>query len=160
LQAIAMAIITRWFMPPDIWCGNAFSRDSGAGMPTWSSSSMARAALPAAAALEVCAHRLGDLEADGEAGIERGHRLLEDHRHVLADDAGAAGGTEGEQVGAGEPQASAVTRPSRASRPMTASMETDLPEPDSPTMATTSPSSMQPDAVDGAEQALGGRTRR
>ena len=21
LQAIAIAIITRWFMPPDIWCG-------------------------------------------------------------------------------------------------------------------------------------------
>ena len=43
LQAIAMAIITRWFMPPESWCGKAFSRVSGAGMPTWSSSSMARA---------------------------------------------------------------------------------------------------------------------
>ncbi|MCY1451387.1 hypothetical protein D9M71_682530 [compost metagenome] len=28
-----------------------------------------------------------DLEADGVAGIERGHRVLEDHRDVLADDA-------------------------------------------------------------------------
>ena len=42
LQAIAMAIITRWFMPPDIWCGKALSRLSGAGIPTCSSSSMQR----------------------------------------------------------------------------------------------------------------------
>ena len=30
--------------------------------------------------------RLHDLEADGEAGVQAGHRLLEDHRDVLADD--------------------------------------------------------------------------
>ncbi len=42
LQAIAMAIITRWLMPPDIWCGKAESRSSGAGMPTACSSSIAR----------------------------------------------------------------------------------------------------------------------
>ena len=34
--------------------------------------------------------RLADLEADREARVERRHRLLEDHRHVAADDAGAA----------------------------------------------------------------------
>ena len=43
LQAIAMAIITRWFMPPESWCGKAESRCSGAGMPTSRSSSTARA---------------------------------------------------------------------------------------------------------------------
>src|SRR6266850_8133381 len=32
------------------------------------------------------AQRLGDLEPDRKARIERGHRLLEDHRHVAADD--------------------------------------------------------------------------
>ena len=42
LQAIAMAIITRWLMPPDSWCGKACSRVSGAGMPTSASSSTAR----------------------------------------------------------------------------------------------------------------------
>ena len=41
-QAIAMAIITRWFMPPDSWCGKARSRVSGAGMPTWANSSTTR----------------------------------------------------------------------------------------------------------------------
>ena len=29
LQAIAMAIITRWFMPPESWCGKASSRVAG-----------------------------------------------------------------------------------------------------------------------------------
>ena len=31
LQAIAMAIITRWFMPPESWCGKDESRPSGDG---------------------------------------------------------------------------------------------------------------------------------
>jgi hypothetical protein len=42
-QAIAMAIMTRWLMPPDSWCGNMPSRRPGSGMPTCSSSSTARA---------------------------------------------------------------------------------------------------------------------
>ena len=37
-----MAIITRWRMPPENWCGNAESRFSGLGMPTMPSSSIAR----------------------------------------------------------------------------------------------------------------------
>ncbi len=42
-QASAMAIITRWAMPPDRACGKASSRRSGSGMPTMRSSSAARA---------------------------------------------------------------------------------------------------------------------
>ena len=42
-QASAMAIITRWAMPPDISCGYALSRRSGSGMPTICRSSSARA---------------------------------------------------------------------------------------------------------------------
>ncbi len=42
-QARAIAIITRWAMPPDSSCGKAFSRRSGSGMPTIRSSSSARA---------------------------------------------------------------------------------------------------------------------
>ena len=41
-QASAIAIITRWRMPPDILCGWSSTRRSGAGMPTWRSISMAR----------------------------------------------------------------------------------------------------------------------
>ena len=43
LQAMAMAIITRWHWPPDIWCGKEPRRSSGSAMPTSVSSSMARA---------------------------------------------------------------------------------------------------------------------
>jgi hypothetical protein len=41
-QARAMAIITRWRMPPESWCGYSSTRRSGAGMPTCRSISMAR----------------------------------------------------------------------------------------------------------------------
>ena len=85
-QASAMAIITRWFMPPESWCGNAFSRRSASGMPTAERRSIAR--LPALLAVEseMRLQSLLDLEADGEARVEARHRLLKDHRHVLADD--------------------------------------------------------------------------
>jgi hypothetical protein len=42
-QAMAMAIITRWHMPPDNSCGKASSRAAGSGMPTCTSSASARA---------------------------------------------------------------------------------------------------------------------
>ena len=38
-----MAIMTRWRMPPDIWCGKSRARSSGLGMPTTRSISTARA---------------------------------------------------------------------------------------------------------------------
>ena len=43
-QASAMAIITRWRMPPDIWCGYSSKRRSGAGMRTRCSAAIARLA--------------------------------------------------------------------------------------------------------------------
>jgi hypothetical protein len=33
-QASAIAIMTRWRMPPDSWCGYSSTRCSGDGMPT------------------------------------------------------------------------------------------------------------------------------
>jgi hypothetical protein len=41
-QATAIAIITRCRMPPESWCGYSLSRREGSGMPTSSSSSVAR----------------------------------------------------------------------------------------------------------------------
>ena len=105
-QAIAMAIITRWLMPPESWCGKAESRRSGSEMPTSRRSSIERARRARAVHAEMRLQRLADLEADGEAGIEAGDRLLEDHRHVLADDLPPArGAREREEVLAGEGQA-------------------------------------------------------
>src|SRR4029453_4426767 len=84
LQAIAMAIMTRWFMPPDIWGGKGDSRPPGAGSPTRGGGDARRREQPEGAppplgpaAALVHLQRLHDLEADGEAGIEAGHRLLE-----------------------------------------------------------------------------------
>ena len=89
--------------------------------------------------------RFADLVADREDRIERGHRLLEDHR-----DLGAADAAHRRAVGAREvdPRAVApreIERPARMRPPpcstsrMIDSAVTDLPEPDSPTMATVSP---------------------
>ena len=41
-QARAMAIMTRWRMPPDSWCGNWVTRSAGLGMPTRPRTSTAR----------------------------------------------------------------------------------------------------------------------
>ena len=40
-HASAIAIITRWRMPPENWCGYSFTRRAGTGMPTASSISRA-----------------------------------------------------------------------------------------------------------------------
>ena len=84
LQASAMAIITRWRMPPESWCGYCRSRRCGSAMPTISSSSTARFSAVGAVRALVLLQRLGDLPADGQHGIERGHRLLEHHADVAA----------------------------------------------------------------------------
>ena len=97
LQAMAMAIMTRWHWPPDIWCGKDVSRSAGSAMPTCFNSSMARARRLAGPCRMEAQHLL-DLETDGEAGIEAGHRLLEDHRHVLADDLAPLGRAQFQEI--------------------------------------------------------------
>ena len=56
----------------------------------------------AAVEVEMGLQRLADLEADGKARVQRRHRLLEDHRQVLAGDAAALGRRHRGQVGAVE----------------------------------------------------------
>ena len=84
LQAVAMAIITRWHWPPDIWCGKDFSRSSRLGDADLGQELDRPGAARRGAEVGVLAQRLLDLEADGEAGVEARHRLLEDHRHLAA----------------------------------------------------------------------------
>ena len=60
----------------------------GSGMPTRSSSSIARAARLAPRQPAMQAQRLGDLRADRQHRIERRHRLLEDHGDAVAADRG------------------------------------------------------------------------
>ncbi len=46
-HASAIAIITRWRMPPESWCGYSPARRSGSGMSTWRSMSTAPASASA-----------------------------------------------------------------------------------------------------------------
>ncbi len=105
LQAIAMAIMTRWFMPPESWCGKA--REAALGRRDADLlQQLDRAALRAArSSAHVQAQRLLELEADGEARVEAGRRLLEDHRHVLADEPAPLARREAEEIVAGEGEA-------------------------------------------------------
>ena len=74
-----MAIIARWRIPPENWCGYWSAAARRVGMPTSSSSSTDRdRAWPAqvGVGLEDLAH----LRADRHHRVERRHRVLEDHR--------------------------------------------------------------------------------
>ena len=110
-------------------------------MPTSSRSSIERLRAAFWSMSEMEAQRLGELEADREARVEARRRLLEDHRDVAADDLAACALGERQHVVSGEAQALRAHAAGNATRPISASIVTLLPEPDSPTMPSTSPSS-------------------
>ena len=83
-QASAMAIITRWRMPPDISCGYCRIRRRASGIRTSASSRSAVSTAPGSVHAEVHAQRLGDLVADAHQRVQRAHRVLEHHRHRSA----------------------------------------------------------------------------
>ena len=145
LQATAIAIITRWRMPPESWCGYSSIRRVGAGMPTSSSSSIVAVARLRAVEPEVVAQHLADLAADREDRVQRRHRLLEDER-----DLPPAHLAQGRFVGAsaGRGPRSAALPDSCAEAGSSRSIDiavTLLPQPDSPTIASTSPASSEND---------------
>ena len=84
--ASAIAIIARWRMPPENSCGYSSTRRAGSGMPTSPSSSIARARACALETSLVGAHRLDQLLADLVERVQRGQRVLEDHRDLVAAD--------------------------------------------------------------------------
>ena len=80
----AIAIITRWRIPPDSWWGYSSTLRAGSEMPT---SPRSRHGLrPGSLLVEpaVEAQRLRDLIPDCIDGVQRAHRLLEDHRNVVS----------------------------------------------------------------------------
>ena len=85
LLAIAIAIIARWRIPPENSCGYWSTRRSANGTPTlFRSSIVARARRRLLHAVVVREDGLRDLVADREHGVQRRHRILEDHRHLAA----------------------------------------------------------------------------
>ena len=80
LSASAIAMMTRWRMPPDSSCG--YARTRRLSMPTSSSSSPARTMRAVLRDPLVRLHHVDELVADAHDGIQRVHRALEDHRDV------------------------------------------------------------------------------
>ena len=106
-QASAIAIMMRWRMPPDSWCGYSWNRRSAAGMRTSRSSSIAWRARLGPADLPVRRDRLGDLHADPHRGVQRPGRVLEDHRHVLAAVPAQLAVAQPDHLGAAQPRRAA-----------------------------------------------------
>ena len=98
-----MAIMTRWRMPPDSWCGYSSNRRAGAGMRTRPSASIAFAFSAAADALRSCARIASVIWSPTvNTGLRRGHRLLEDHGDARAADLPHLGHRQAQQVAAVE----------------------------------------------------------
>ena len=81
-----MAIMARWRMPPENWCGYSLATLSGLAMPTSRSTCTVFSLGLALGEVLVDADRLADLVADGKDGIQARHRVLEDHGYVVAPD--------------------------------------------------------------------------
>ena len=86
LQASAMAIITRWRMPPESWWGYSLARRRGSGICTMSSISTARSAAARRPRPWCSSSDSAIWRPTRHDGIERGHRLLEDHGNPVAPD--------------------------------------------------------------------------
>ena len=136
----AVAIATRWRMPPENSCGYCFSRASRRGNadPGQRAGRLFQGLLRAAGA--VLLDGLAHLLADGEDRIEGHQRILKDHRDAVAAQIAQAllGGPAQilslEQDVAGND----LARERRSTGPPRSPV-TDLPEPDSPTRPTISP---------------------
>ena len=83
-QTSAMAIMTRWRMPPDSLWGYSSTRSRGEAILTRASISMTADAGGLGGQPAMAHQGFGNLVADREARIERGHRLLEDHGQAVA----------------------------------------------------------------------------
>ena len=86
LQASAIAIITRCRMPPDSWCGYSPIAPLGFGDVDEAQHVDRLGERRGAAEPLMQGQGLGDLPADRQHRVERGHRLLKDHRDLVAAD--------------------------------------------------------------------------
>ena len=109
----AMPIMTRWRMPPDSSCGYCLARRSGLGMPTQAEHLDGPVLGLLVLDLHVELDLLRDLVADGEHRVQARQRLLEDHRHLVAAEAGASRS----RAATGSPGRRTRSRCPRRSRP-------------------------------------------
>ena len=96
----------------------------------------------------VAAQHLGDLEPDRVHRVERGHRLLEDHRDLPAADRSQRALVDADELLVAELDRAARRARSSAAGPSSTSRSSTCPDPDSPTIASTSPALSSNDGVD------------
>ena len=159
-----MAMSTRWRMPPDSSCGYCRARSAGSSRPTRSSSSSTRARIAVAVALAVQPEDLADLHADRAHRVERRAGILRHEADLRAADCCAAASASSAAMSTPVERGSRRRRrgrPPGAARAAACAV-VDLPEPDSPTSATTSPSpTSKPTPWTTSRRAgAGARTRR
>ena len=139
LQAIAIASMTRWLMPPESWCGKTSRRRSASAISTSFSSCSARARRarrdpPSCRPI---------VSISWKATVNDGLRLVIGSWKIIAISPPSSDRRSRSPMRCRSRPAnasrSARTRPGASIRPRTASAVTLLPEPDSPTMPTTSP---------------------
>ena len=140
----AMAIMTRWRMPPDSWWGYSLARRFGIRDADQAEHLDGLLHRLAAGHLEVERDRLGDLVAAGVDRVERGHRLLEDHRDLVPADLphvvlGELERGPGRRAGSRPPRSC----PAGSMRRMIDIAVMLLPQPDSPTTPRVLPSSTE-----------------
>ena len=140
LHESAIAIITRWRMPPENWCGYCPSRRSASGMPTIFSSSSARARAWASLMLRWISSGSmiwKPMVSTGFNEVIGSWKIIAMSRPRISR---ISPSDNSRRLRPWNRMRPATTRPAgRASSRMMASEDTDLPQPDSPTSATTSP---------------------
>ena len=147
-QASAIAIITRWRRPPLSWNGYSSTRRSGMRHADHAQQLDRALVRLVVRRVAVLADRLHDLVADRVVVAERGHRLLEDQRDLLAADRAhlRAVGRKLREVDPPQPSAAfgsqispASMRPGRSTMPRMLRAVMLLPQPLSPTMPSVRP---------------------
>ena len=134
---IAMAITARWRMPPENWCGYWFTRPSGSGMSTSRSNATARCAASAAATCPWATWPSITWRPIGNTGLSvvvGSWNTMPTSRPRICRKASAPRVVTSTPLSWMEPCTWAVA----GNRPLMASEVTLLPDPDSPTMPSTS----------------------
>jgi hypothetical protein len=138
LPAIAIAMTTRWRMPPENWCGNWIARAAGSGMSTSRSSSTARDMAASPAAMRPCATcpsmTWRPTCSTGFSVVVGSWKIMPTSLPRMRRSVSRSAVATSTPARRMEPETRAVA----GSRPAMASEVTLLPEPDSPTMPSTS----------------------
>ncbi len=161
---IAIAIITRWRMPPDSSCGNCFMRRRASGMRTESSTAMARFSA-SASPRPLCRRSPSTICVPM---LSTGLRLVIGSWKIMAMSSPRMSCISGsDSLNRSRPWKIAVPAvmrpPGLGRRPINESAVTDLPDPDSPAMHKVSPAlrvKLRPSTTVNAPLGVANATRR